>query len=149
MAVTKMVIIALALAVMAEAVKINTAELKEAMDEAEDVDDALDVVRHTMRDWGGDYKETLKGMPPLQLMDNGIALGGARDIMGKVVDNSLLQGSAEVQALAKAENRLAAAKQDVHEAANNKDAIKRAQLEAVAEELTNEAVNLLESTKVD
>lgn len=144
-----MVIIALALVVMAEAVKINTAELKEAMDEAEDVDDALDVVRHTMRDWGGDFQETLKGMPPLQLMDNGIALGGARDIMGKVVDNDLLQGSAEVQALAKAENRLAAAKQDVHEAANNKDAIKRAQLEAVAEELTNEAVSLLESTKVD
>merc|ERR1711943_62142 len=75
-------------------------ELKDAMEEAEDVDDAIDYVHKELHKWGGDYKTILKGMPALKLMDNGITLAGSRDI----------------QALAKAENRLAAAKQDVHEA---------------------------------
>merc|ERR1711918_145091 len=98
--------------------KIDTAELKEAMEEAEDVDSALDTTRDTLAAWGGDYKNILKGMPPLVLKDDGIDLAGARDIMGKKVSAKSISESAERQSLAKAENRLAAAKQDVHEAAD-------------------------------
>merc|ERR1711968_359494 len=128
--------------------KIDTAELKEAMEEAEDVDSALDTTRETLAAWGGDYKNILKGMPPLVLKDEGgIDLAGARDIMGKKVSARSISESAERQSLAKAENRLAAAKQDVHEAAEAKDPVKRAQLEELAGELTKEAVEHIEATK--
>merc|ERR1719335_89642 len=106
--------IALSGAVMTQA-GIDTAELKDAMDEAEDVDEALDWTNKKMKKWGGDYKTLLKGMPAIQLKDNGINLAGARDLMGKQNSASAVASSAELQALAKAENRLAAAKEDVHE----------------------------------
>merc|ERR1711959_178926 len=112
----KVIFIALALVVMASAVSINTADLKEAMAEAEDTDTALEWTRDRLKSWGGDYKKILKKMPPLQM-------------------------------LARAENRLAAAKQDVHEAQTSPNGIKRAQLEDLAQELTEEAQHQLEATK--
>merc|ERR1712159_63216 len=140
MAIVKVAFLALAITAFAGAVKIDTAELKEAMDEAEDVDDALDWTESRMKEWGGsNYKETLKGMPPLQLKDNGITLAGSRDIMGKTISMEAVAASAELQSLAKAENRLAAAKQDVHEAAAASNPVKRAQLEDLAQELTEES----------
>jgi hypothetical protein len=145
----KVLLVAATIATLAGAAMIDTAELKEAMDEAEDVDAALDVVRKDMREWGGDYKKVLKGMPPLKMIDNGINLAGARDLMGKKVAASAVAESIELQSLAKAENRLAAAKEDVHEAATTKNAVKRAQLEDLAEELTNEAVLHLDRTKTE
>ena len=152
MKVLKLLIVALALMALFEMVSgakmaISTDELKEAMDEAEDVDDALDDTRHTLKKWGGDYKKILKGMPALKMTDNGISLAGSAGIDGHVVSAKEIASSKELQALAKAENRLAAAKQDIHEAAATKTAVKRAQLEDLGEELTEEAVRQLEVTK--
>merc|ERR1712146_358420 len=116
----KVVVLALACAAMVSAagvaVGIDNADLKEAMAEAEDTDSALEWTRKHLRNWGGDYKKILKHMPPLALKDAGVNLAGARDLMGNKVSNSAMASSKELQILAKAENRLAAAKQDVHEA---------------------------------
>merc|ERR1711861_76121 len=130
-------------------VSINTNELKDAMDEAEDVDEALDWTNKKMKEWGGDYKKITKGVPPVVMKDMGINLAGARDMMGKQNDASAIANSAEMQALAKAENRLAAAKEDVHEAAATGSPVKRAQLEDLAQELTEEAAKQLDATKED
>merc|ERR1712216_441939 len=130
-------------------VGIDTAELKDAMDEAEDVDEALDWTNTRMKEWGGDYKKVVKNVPPMKMTDNGISLAGSRDMMGKQNDAELIASSAEMQALAKAENRLAAAKQDVHEAAAAGSPVKRAQLEDLAQELTEEAAKQLDATKED
>merc|ERR1712167_38148 len=147
----KVALVALCLASIAGAAMIDTEELKEAMEEAEDVDAALDVVRKDMREWGGgDFKKILKGMPPLKLTDmGGINLAGARDLMGKRITDNAVAASKELQSLAKAENRLAAAKEDVHESATAGSAVKRAQLEDLAQELTQEAVRHLEETKTE
>jgi len=126
---------------------ISTDELKEAMDEAEDVDDALDDTKKTLKKWGGNSKTVLEGMPAIKMMDNGIKLAGAAGIDGHQVDADEIANSKELQALAKAENRLAAAKQDIHEAAATTSAVKRAQLEDLGEEITEEAVRQLEVTK--
>merc|ERR1712188_224599 len=152
-AVMRLLLLALAMIALTGAVKvavgIDTAELKDAMDEAEDVDEALDWTNHQMKEWGADYKTIMNKVPPLVMKDMGINLAGARDIMGKQVDASLIAASAEMTALAKAENRLAAAKEDVHEAANAKNPVKRAQLEDLAQELTEEAAKELDATKED
>merc|ERR1711966_174617 len=133
----KVLVLALAFAAIATAagvtVGIDNADLKEAMAEAEDTDSALE--------W------TLKHLPPLALKDAGINLAGARDLMGHTVSDSRMASNKELQILAKAENRLAAAKQDVHEAQTASSAVRRAQLEDLAEELTHEAVRRLEDTK--
>merc|ERR1711903_331467 len=96
---------------------------------------------------GGDFKKVLKHMPPLALKDAGVNLAGARDLMDNKVSNTMMASSKELQILAKAENRLAAAKQDVHEAQTASSGIKRAQLEDLAQELTEEAQHHLEETK--
>merc|ERR1711988_237299 len=149
----KLVLLALAMVAVSEAAKakvsINTNELKDAMDEAEDVDEALDWTNKKMKEWGGDYKKIMKGVPPVVMKDMGINLAGARDMMGKQNDASAIANSAEMQALAKAENRLAAAKEDVHEAAAAGSPVKRAQLEDLAQELTEEAAKQLDATKED
>merc|ERR1712159_460975 len=62
-------------------------------------------------------------------------------------DSALDWTNKELQMLAMAENRLEAAKEDVHEAQTAKSAVKRAQLEDLAEELSHEAVTRLEETK--
>merc|ERR1719218_201703 len=93
---------------------------------------------------GGDHKSILKDVPAIKMTDNGIRLAGSADISGHQLTDSQLASSAELQALAKAENRLAAAKEDVHEAAASKNAVNRAQLEDLSEELTQEAVEQLE-----
>merc|ERR1711981_593958 len=128
-------------------VKINNAELREAMEEAGDTDSALDWTNRHLKSWGGDYKKILKGMPPMKMMDNGMSLAGSTDLMGSTVSESTLASSKELQILAMTENRLEAAKEDVHEAQTAKSAVKRAQLEDLAEELTHEAVTRLEETK--
>merc|ERR1711904_183275 len=147
----KVVVLALAFAAIASAagvaVGIDNADLKEAMAEAEDTDSALEWTRKHLRNWGGDFKKILKKMPPLALKDAGINLAGARDLMGHSVSESRMASNKELQILAKAENRLAAAKQDVHEAQTASSAVRRAQLEDLAEELTHEAVRRLEDTK--
>merc|ERR1711988_1423433 len=127
--------------------KINNQELREAMEEAGDTDSALDWTNKQLRTWGGHYKKILKGMPPLKLKDNGLSLAGSTDLMGNTVAESTLASSKELQMLAMAENRLEAAKEDVHEAQTAKSAVKRAQLEDLAEELSHEAVSHLEDTK--
>merc|ERR1712093_167210 len=149
----RLVLLALAMLAVAEAAKakagvgIDTAELKDAMDEAEDVDEALDWTNSALKKWGGDkahQRKVLKGMPPIQLKDTGgINLAGARDIMGKKNDAAAISESEELKALAKAENRLAAAKEDV-EAAAAGSPVKRAQLEDLAQELTEEAAKQLD-----
>jgi len=126
---------------------ISSNELKDAMDEAENVDDALDSTHALLKKWGGDHKSILQGVPALKMTDNGISLAGSADIAGHQLTDSQVASSAELTALAKAENRLAAAKEDVHEAASSKSAVDRAQLEDLSEELTNEAVKELEITK--
>merc|ERR1711924_35231 len=147
----KVVVLALACAAMATAAGvtpgIDNTELKEAMAEAEDTDSALEWTRKHLRTWGGVFKKVLKHMPPLALKDAGVNLAGARDLMGNKVSNTMMASSKELQILAKAENRLAAAKQDVHEAQTASSAVRRAQLEDLAEELTHEAVRRLEDTK--
>merc|ERR1712100_982022 len=141
----KVLVLALAFAAIATAagvtVGIDNADLKEAMAEAEDTDSALEWTRKHLRNWGGDYKKILA------LKDAGINLAGARDLMGHTVSDSRMASNKELQILAKAENRLAAAKQDVHEAQTASSAVRRAQLEDLAEELTHEAVRRLEDTK--
>merc|ERR1712216_847095 len=127
--------------------RINNQELREAMEEAGDTDSALDWTNKQLRNWGGHYKKILKGMPPLKLKDNGLSLAGSTDLMGSTVSESTLASSKELQILAMTENRLEAAKEDVHEAQTAKSAVKRAQLEDLAEELTHEAVTRLEDTK--
>merc|ERR1711990_1281161 len=129
-------------------VGIDNQELKDAMAEAGDTDSALDWTNKKLRAWGGEYKKILKGMPPMVLKDHGQALAGTTDLMGKTVKNSALASSKELQILAKAENRLEAAKEDVHEAQTAKSAVKRAQLEDLAQELSHEAVARLEDTKL-
>merc|ERR1712216_1033797 len=114
---------------------------QEAMAEAEDTDSALEWTRHRLKKWGGDYKKILKGMPPLSMKDDGVSLAGARDLLGNKVKGDMMNDK-ELQMLAKAENRLAAAKQDVHEAQTATSGIKRAQLEDLAQELTEEAQHL-------
>merc|ERR1712093_389090 len=147
----KVVVLALACAAMVSAagvaVGIDNADLKEAMAEAEDTDSALEWTRKHLKNWGGDFKKILKKMPPLTMKDAGINLAGARDLMGHSVSASRMASNKELQILAKAENRLAAAKQDVHEAQTASSAVRRAQLEDLAEELTHEAVRRLEDTK--
>merc|ERR1711988_63723 len=149
----KLVLLALAMVALSEAAKvavgIDTEELKDAMDEAEDVDEALDWTNTQMKKWGGDYKQIMKDVPPIVMKDMGISLAGARDMMGKKNDAQAIANSAEMQALAKAENRLAAAKEDVHEAAAANSPVKRAQLEDLAQELTEEAAKQLDATKED
>merc|ERR1711998_205906 len=99
-----------------------------------------------LKGWAPDAK-IMKGIPPLEIKDDGIDLQGARDLMGGAVKLTRLAGSHELQLLAKAENRLAAAKQDVHNAQTAKSEVKRAKLEDLAEELSTEAVRRLEETK--
>merc|ERR1711998_573091 len=141
----KLVVLALAMLALSEAAQsmagINTEELKDAMDEAEDVDEALDWTNKKMKKWGGDYKRIMKKhkVPPIDMKDMGISLAGARNMMGIKNDANAIANSAEMQALAKAENRLAAAKEDVHNAAAATSPVKRAQLEDLAQELTEEA----------
>merc|ERR1711966_551235 len=84
--------------------------------------------------------------PPLSMKDDGVSLAGARDLLGNKVKGDMMNDK-ELQMLAKAENRLAAAKQDVHEAQTATSGIKRAQLEDLAQELTEEAQHHLEETK--
>merc|ERR1711988_1054079 len=142
------VLIATALvAAVVQSASLNTKELKEAMQEAEDTDSALDWMHHQLNKWSPDAKKIMKKIPPLELKDDGIDLQGARDLMGSAVKLKTLANSHELQLLAKAENRLAAAKQDVHNAQTAKSDVKRAKLEDLAEELTEEAVKRLEETK--
>merc|ERR1719473_522388 len=140
----KVMIAALAFVAAVNAASIDTADLK--MAEAEDTDSALEWTRHRLKKWGGDYKKILKGMPPLSMKDDGVSLAGARDLLGNKVKGDMMNDK-ELQMLAKAENRLAAAKQDVHEAQTATSGIKRAQLEDLAQELTEEAQHHLEETK--
>merc|ERR1712227_540340 len=142
------VLFAMALVVAAvQAASLNTRELRDAMQEAEDTDSAIDWMHKQLKKWAPDAKKVLKGVPPLEIKDDGIDLAGARDLMGNAVKIKTLAASHELQLLAKAENRLAAAKQDVHNAQTAKSEVKRAKLEDLAEELTEEAVKRLEETK--
>merc|ERR1711988_87937 len=142
------VLFAMALFVaVVQAASLNTRELKDAMQEAEDTDSALDWMHKQLKTWAPDAKKVMKGIPPLEIKDDGIDLAGARDLMGHAVKIKTLAASHELQLLAKAENRLAAAKQDVHNAQTAKSEVKRAKLEDLAEELTEEAVKRLEQTK--
>merc|ERR1712054_462633 len=142
------VLFAMALVVATvQAASLNTKELKEAMQEAEDTDSALDWMHKQLNKWAPDAKKIMKKIPPLELRDDGIDLQGARGLMGSSVKLKALAASHELQLLAKAENRLAAAKQDVHNAQTAKNEVRRAKLEDLAEELTEEAVKRLEETK--
>merc|ERR1712159_726221 len=79
--------------------------------------------------------------------DTDSALDWTNKQLRNTVAESTLASSKELQMLAMAENRLEAAKEDVHEAQTAKSAVKRAQLEDLAEELSHEAVTRLEETK--
>merc|ERR1712205_286144 len=118
----------------------------EVKDDVTQGDDRSAGLRGRLKKWGGDYKKILKGMPPLSMKDDGVSLAGARDLLGNKVKGDMMNDK-ELQMLAKAENRLAAAKQDVHEAQTATSGIKRAQLEDLAQELTEEAQHHLEETK--
>merc|ERR1712100_628777 len=83
-----------------------------------------------LKKWGGDHKSILKDVPAIKMTDNGIRLAGSADISGHQLTDSQVASSAELQALAKAENP-----------------VNRAQLEDLSEELTQEAVEQLEVTK--
>merc|ERR1711998_454910 len=104
-------VVALAIVLVAvQAVKFNTAVLKDAMEEAEDSDNALQWATSHMKKWAGDVEEVMRHVPPLKLKDAGINLQGARDLMGKSI-NADASNNKELRLLAMAENRLAAAKQ--------------------------------------
>merc|ERR1712146_786997 len=105
--------------------------------------------QHPDEEMGWRLQADHEGCSPIVMKDMGISLAGARDMMGKKNDAQAIANSAEMQALAKAENRLAAAKEDVHEAAAANSPVKRAQLEDLAQELTEEAAKQLDATKED
>merc|ERR1711918_308741 len=74
---------AVALVVAAvQAASLNTRELRDAMQEAEDTDSALDWMHKQLKGWAPDAKKIMKGIPPLEIKDDGIDLQGARDLMG-------------------------------------------------------------------
>ena len=80
---TQLLLVALALACLLEmsaAASISTDELKDAMEEAENVDDALSETHKMLKKWGGDHKSILKDVPAIKMTDNGIRLAGSADI---------------------------------------------------------------------
>merc|ERR1712146_552280 len=137
----KVVVLALACAAMVSAagvaVGIDNADLKEAMAEAEDTDSALEWTRKHLRNWGGDFKKILKKMPPLALKDAASTLRGPGILWGTQCLSPAWHPTKSSRFLPRL-RIVAAAKQDVHEAQTASSAVRRAQLEDLAEELTHE-----------